>query len=56
MHDEQMIKIGELNEREGQFFSMTTKTTMTISGNIARHKNKIEKREDKSALVHSNVR
>ena len=31
MHDEQMIKIGELNEREGQFFSMTTKTTMTIS-------------------------
>ena len=52
---EQMIKIVDLNEREGQFFLDDNEDS---NNKIARHKNKnkIEKREDKSALVYGHVR
>ena len=50
---EQMIKIVDLNEREGRFFLDDNEDR---NDKIARHKNKIGKREDKSALVHGHVR
>ena len=50
---EQMIKIVDLNEREGRFFLDDNEDR---NDKIARHKNKIEKQEDKLALVHSHVR
>ena len=50
---EQMIKKVDLNEREGQFFLDDNEDW---NDKIARPKNKIEKQEDKLALVHSHVR
>ena len=50
---EQMIKIVDLNEREGRFFLDDNEDR---NDKIARRKNKIEKQEDKLTLVHSHVR